>query len=451
MRARVRSLTTRGLVLLLALMLAAPTALADRTQLKPGMNFFKPEQDIELGGDAAKEAEQQLPLLKNRQVDDYLNQLGKRLAKHAPGHPYPYQFKAINQSEINAFALPGGFLYVNRGTIEAAKNEGELAGVMAHEIAHVALRHGTNQASKAMLAQAPLAVLGGFLGGGGGAAGQLAQLGIAVGFTSVFLKFSRTAETQADVLGTQMLFDARYDPIGMANFFDTLQKEHPNRSVEFFSSHPIPENRQKRIEEEIAKLGTLDNPRTDSEEFHVIKQLLKGMPPPPKPGERQQKPERLGRVTEAPSERFQVYRQREFLIQYPDNWEVYEQGTQVTLAPRGGVGENAVAYGVIANVLDLDDPRMSLEDATEHLVRQMLQANPGMREIGHQRSRIGGRPALSTQLSGASPVKGERESDWLFTVHLGDSIFYAVFIVPESDYRAYQRTFQVMLDSIRFR
>src|SRR3989304_2370487 len=147
---------------------AAPPA------LKPGMTFFKPEEDIQLGQDAAKDAEQQLRLLKNAQVDEYLNQVGKRLARHAPGFKFPYGFKGVNQSEINAFALPGGALYVNRGTIEAAKNEAELAGVMAHEIAHVALRHGTNQLSKAMLAQAPLMVLSGFAGGGGGAGGGAA-------------------------------------------------------------------------------------------------------------------------------------------------------------------------------------------------------------------------------------------------------------------------------------
>jgi hypothetical protein len=450
MRGHSRQVARRALTLLLVALLAAPGLRADRTPLKPGMNFFKPEEDIKLGQDAAREAEQQLPLLKNAQVDEYLNQVGKRLARHAPGFKFPYSFKAVNQSEINAFALPGGFLYVNRGTIEAAKNEAELAGVMAHEISHAALRHGTNQLSKAMLAQAPLMVLGGFAGGSGGAVGALAQLGIEVGFASVFLKFSRTAETQADVLGTQMLFDARYEPAAMANFFDTLTREHKSRSIEFFSSHPNPDNRQKRIQEEIAKLGPLENPRKDSEEFHVIKRMLKAMPPPPKPGERQAE-EKLGRQKEPPSETFQTYRHDRFVIQYPDNWEVKEAGTHVTLAPRGGAGENAVAYGVIANVLDLDDPRMSLEDATEHLVQLMIQNNPGMKEIGHQGARVGGRRAIATELRGRSPVPNQRETDWLFTVHLGDSLFYAVFITPEPDYRSYQRTFQVMLDSVRFR
>lgn len=432
----------------------ATSASTGRTQLKPGMNFFKPAQDIELGQEAAKDAERQLPLLNNRQVDDYLNSVGQRLARTAPGHKYPYQFKAVNQKEINAFALPGGFLYVNRGTIEAAANEAELAGVMAHEIAHVSLRHGTNQLSKAMLAQAPLAVLGGFLGGGGSLVGQLTQLGIQVGFTSVFLKFSRTAETQADILGTQMLFDAGYNPQGMADFFNALQKESKGGGIEFFSSHPNPENRQKRIEQEIAKLGPKSGLQRDSDEFHEVQQLVRSLPAPPKPGKRDAADSGSGgirRPTDPPSARFREYRQRDFVIRYPENWEVYESGSQVVFAPPGGVSERATAYGVMVNAVDLDDTRMSLEQATEHLVRNILQANPGMREIGHQSARISGRAALATQFSGPSPIAGERESDWLFTTRWGDSLFYGLFVVPESDYRAYQPTFQQMLESIRLR
>lgn len=446
-------LSRQTLSVLLAVLLLALNLQADRTRLKPGMNFFKPEQDVELGREAAQEAERQLPLLNNARVDAYLNELGKRLTAHAPGYHYPYQFKAVNDSEINAFALPGGFLYVNRGTIEAADNEAQLAGVMAHEISHVVLRHGTNQLSKAMLAQAPLAVLGGLAGSGGNVAGQLAQLGIEVGFTGIFLKFSRTAETQADVLGTQILNDSGYDPKAMAEFFETLKKEHKGQSIQFFSSHPNPENREKRIEQEIALLGPQQHLRRDSEEFRSIQALLRELPPAPKAREKAQgEAPKAGRPGERPSERLAGYRHRDFDIRYPENWKVYESGTQVVFAPAGGVGENAVAYGVMANVLDLEDAHISLEVATDRLVRQILQSNQGMREVSHQSARVGGRQALATQLSGRSPIKGETESDWIFTVRLRDnSLFYAIFIVPESDYRTYQPTFQQMLDSVRFR
>ncbi|MFQ5694933.1 MAG: M48 family metalloprotease, partial [Terriglobia bacterium] len=230
-------LARQTVALFLATLLVAPPAFADRTRLKPGWNMFSEKQDVELGRDAAREAEQQLPLLNDRRVNDYLSRLGQRLVKRTPGFQYPYQFKAVNEKSINAFALPGGFLYVNRGLFEVADNEAQLAGVMAHEISHVALRHGTNQLTKATVAQVPLAILGGVFGGGGGVVGQLTQLGVAVGFTGIFLKFSRSAETQADVLGTQILYDAGYDPTAMADFFDILnQQSKGGRPPEFIET-----------------------------------------------------------------------------------------------------------------------------------------------------------------------------------------------------------------------
>lgn len=441
----------------LAVLLLAPPLYADRTRLKPGWNLFSEQQDIELGREAAQEAEKQLPLLNRQQVDDYLNNLGKRLARYAPGYSYPYQFKAVNQAEINAFALPGGFLYVNRGTIEAAENEAQLAGVMAHEISHVALRHGTNQLTKAVAAQAPLAILGGLLGDGG-IAGQLAQLGIQVGFTGLFLKFSRTAEKQADLLGTQILYDAGYDPQAMADFFDILQKQSGGRSgIAFFSSHPNPENRQENIEEEIELLGKLNNPQTDSEEFHIIRSYLQSLPPAPKAGERPQAgsgaPTEDGPtgVPDPPSRRTRGYRGEDFALSYPDNWDVHEGRNQVLFAPDGGAGQNWIAYGVLVSVNPIEDRRVDLEEATDRLLDQMIRSNAGMRRVSSSRARVGGQRAIATQLSGRSPLEGRRETDWVFTVLLPEGLFSAIFIVPENDYPDYKRTFQNMVDSIRFR
>lgn len=440
------------LSVLLVVLLVAGSLYADRTRLKPGMNFFNEKQDVELGREASGDAEKQLPLLNKRVVDDYLNALGQRLAKVAPGYRYPYQFKTVNQVEINAFALPGGFLYVNRGTIEAAENEAQLAGVMAHEISHVALRHGTNQLSKAILVQAPLAIGVGMLGGGS-LAGQLAQLGIQVGFTSVFLKFSRTAETQADVLGTQVLYDAGYDPQAMADFFNVLEKKGKGRSIEFFSSHPNPENRQKRIEEEVKNLGRLAKPRRDSEDFQAVRSYLRGLSPAPKAGEQPRAEERERptiRRPAPPSARFLGYRHADYALTYPENWEVYESGTQVVFAPEGGVGEKAIAYGAIVNVLDLEDSRETLEQASDRLVRQMIQSNPGMKEADRDRAQVDGRRALAVRLSSRSPLAGN-EVDLLYTTKLDGDLFYVIFIVPESDNRAYRPTFEKMVDSIRFR
>jgi len=175
---------------LLALMLTgmlAVSADAQRTQLKPGVNMFSPQQDVDMGTEASLEVERDQPILTNRQAENYLNSVGQRLASSAPGEKYPYRFKIVNDREINAFALPGGYVYINRGIFETADNEDQLAGVVAHEISHVALRHGTSQVTKAM----PLSILGSFLGTRSQAAGILAQ----VGGTAVLLRNSRDAES----------------------------------------------------------------------------------------------------------------------------------------------------------------------------------------------------------------------------------------------------------------
>src|SRR3989441_3596833 len=209
----------------------------------------------------------QLPILHDRQATAYIDALGKQLAAHAPGEKYPYQFKIVNDTAINAFALPGGFVYINRGALEAADTEGQIAGVMAHEIGHVVLRHGTNQMSKAYIAQAPLAVLGGVLGSNS-IGGVLAQLGVSFAANSLLLKYSRDAESQADLMGTQILQDSGYDPRAMVDFFEKLQAQSKEKTSQFFSDHPVPENRISNVQKEIEKLGGAPpNPRTDSSDF----------------------------------------------------------------------------------------------------------------------------------------------------------------------------------------
>ena len=261
--------------LTVAFFVLAPLARADRTKLKPGMNSFSPQQDIELGRKVATEIEQKTQLCNAPKVDAYLTKLGMKLVENlnTRGVEYPWEFHCVNDKSINAFALPGGFVFVNRGAIEAADNEAQLAGVMAHELSHVALRHGTNQATKAQYAQLGsgiLGVAGGIFGGTAGAAaagvGQLA-------FGSVLLKYSRGAETQADVMGTQVLFDSGYDPRALAAFFENLNAQTAGKNPpEFFSDHPNPDHRIERVEEEIQKLGGApEGARKDSAEFEAVK------------------------------------------------------------------------------------------------------------------------------------------------------------------------------------
>ena len=236
-----------------------------------------------MGKESSAQVDKQLPLLNDPEALKYLNNLGKSLVAFAPNnHPeYAWQFRIVNSAEINAFALPGGYIYVNRGVFDAAENEAQLAGVMAHESGHVVMRHGTHIASQAVLAQGGMAILTGIFGQSGSLTSQLAQLGLGLGVDSLLLKNSRTAETQADEVGTYILYQAGYDPRAMVQFFQIIAKKYPQRTLQFFSDHPNPENRIKDVDAEIAQLGPSRGLKTDSPEFEGIKQYLAALAPPP--------------------------------------------------------------------------------------------------------------------------------------------------------------------------
>src|SRR5438270_4091406 len=257
-----------------------PLAAFAQTNITYHNNKYKPTDDVKLGRQAAAEAEQQFPLLRDAQVNAYVERVGQRLVAAIPPefqHPeFHYYFKVVNQREINAFALPGGPMYVNRGMIEAARNEGEMAGVMAHELSHVALRHGTAQATKAQkysILGGIGAIAGAVIGGVPGAViGQGSQLGVGV----YFLKFSREYETQADVLGSQIMARAGYDPNDLANMFKTIEQQGSAGGPQFLSDHPAPANRYARINQEAQLIGTVRNPIKNTPEFARVQARLRG-------------------------------------------------------------------------------------------------------------------------------------------------------------------------------
>jgi len=448
--------------LAVASLVLAPVAYADRTKLKPGWNLFSPAQDVQLGREAAAQAERQLPMLNDRRVDDYLNRLGRKLAAKAPGEAYPYQFKMVNDRAINAFALPGGFIYINRGVIESADTEAQLAGVMAHEIGHVALRHGTNQASKQYAAQVPLAILGGMLGSNS-LGGVLAQLGASFTMNSVLLKYSRDAERQADLMGSQILYDCNYDPRAIPQFFEKLQSESKGGGMpQWLSSHPNPGNREELVSTEIEKMGGPPrNYKSDSTEFQQIKRYVLSLPAPPKAGTQPTSSGTGGGVSQrpgAPSTRMQNFRNSVVSFNYPDNWRAYTQGNAATIAPDGGIvdtgnGQAAVTYGVILGVFDPQSDRygqITLEDAHQQLLADVQRNNPQAR-VSRQSSgvRVDGERGLTTYLSNQSSLGG-RETIWVVSTLRPEGLVYFACVAPENDYDTFDRAFQAVIDSVRF-
>jgi hypothetical protein len=456
-----------ALVLALTLMLA-PFARAERTVLKPGWNVFSPQQDVELGQKVSADADRQLPIINDARITNYLNRLGRQLASRAPGERYPYQFKLVNDKSINAFALPGGFIYIHRGIIEAADNEAQLAGVIGHEIGHVAMRHGTNQLTKANFTQGILAIFGVMSGNSIGAV--LAQAGAGFAANSILLKYSRDAERQSDIIGTQILFDIGYDPRAMAQFFEKIQAlSKGGRPIEFFSSHPNPENRVQGVMEEIDRLGGPPaNYRNDSAEFQEIKRIVSALPAPPKGRSASSggsAPRRPSSHPPRPSERYLGFQSRTMTMSYPDNWMAYGPGGRsgqdlpVTFAPEGGIvqdanGNGALAYGMMVSIFEPQTDRygqITLESATEQLVQQLRQSNPQMRIQGRgSRMRVGRNDALSCFFTNPSPISG-REYGWIVTVMRREGLFSFISVAPEREFEQYEHTFQDMIDTIRFR
>jgi Zn-dependent protease with chaperone function len=449
----------KGLVAVFTVATLVGKDLSAQHKLKPGFNLFSKEQDVQLGKEAAAQVEKQMQVVKDPDLNNFINGITKKLiaVREADAQSFQYSFTIVNEKSINAFALPGGPAFVHTGLIAAADNEAQIAGVLAHEISHVALRHGTNQVSKANLLQLP-AMLGGALAGDS-MLGQLAQLGIGLGANSVMLKFSRNAERDADLLGARIMSTAGYDPIEMAKFFEKLEADGGPRSAfeQFLSDHPNPGNRVKAVEEEMQYFPKRDY-LSDSHQLPRMKQIIAKLPPPP--------PKQDSGKSEVPtptpdirlSGRLKEYKGQGYSISYPDTWQPLQDknSSEVTMTAQEGVvrgqeGNVAIGFGTIINFTQLRSGKANLDQDTDQLIRQLMQSNAGMKiSENSRRIRVGGQDALMTILHSPSPYQGETEADTLVTVVRPGGLFYAIFVAPQSRMNQIESTFQSMLHSLRF-
>jgi Zn-dependent protease with chaperone function len=480
---------TPAAAIVIALMMVTASADA-QTNIKAGYNVFTPEQDVEIGRQSAAEAEQQMPMVRDAQINDYVNRIGQRLAANAGGPQFQYQFRVVNSTDINAFALPGGFIYVNRGVLEQARNEGEVAGVVAHEIAHAALRHGTHQASKAYLAQAGLSILGGILGGGGSNTANIINTVGGVGLNVLFLKYSRDLETQADVRGAQILAATGYTPQDMIGFFQTLEKVDKSRKTSFLSDHPAPPDRIARIQKEAQQLRVSASPTTNVAELNAVKSRLgvagnatqvaasRTAPPATTASRRRSSGSTQAVQVEAPSSTLRTFTAPSgvYRVAYPANWTVYQQGaTGVTLAPQGGVanvsGRSEIVYGAIVAHYDpfgdapmasssrlrgssssVYEGRVTLESATNDLITTLQRESSHLKVIGGsgQRVKMASGTALAASMRGVNPNTGINERVTVVTRQLADDhLVYLLFITPEADASRYAPVLNAMVSSMQ--
>ena len=443
--------TIFGLILLLGLGQAAKT-------IKPGWNLFKPAQDIQLAQEASQEIEKQVEIVNDEQLTSYVARIGKRLADVAPGEKYPYSFKVVAEPSINAFALPGGPMYVHTGLISAADNEAQLAGVLAHEVSHVALRHSTNQASKSYAFQIPIALATGMLSSKGGLLGALSEIGVGFGLNSLFMKYSRDAEKDADILGARMLAEAGYDPIEMARFFEKLKGEGGGGGgmSQFFSDHPSPGNRVRYVEEEVSELPSRDYTKGDTGEFRDMKKRAASI----RPAKKAANPitDSVTVKSDPSNPNFLIYESPGYQLSHPKTWKVYEtnDGVAATIAPDDGIlrdsnGTPAMARGLMAGVFEVKSG--GLQAATDQLIDDLRVSNPELNTLRGQRREtvVSGKPAESVLLEGGSAIEGQREFVWLLTSETPKGLFYVILVAPENEYGQLREPYQKIVQSVQFR
>jgi hypothetical protein len=415
-----------------------------------------------------------MPLLpEDGEIDNYVEGVGRTVVAAIPpefAHPeFRYDFSVVNASDINAFALPGGPMFVNRGMIEAAHTEGEMAGVMAHEISHVALRHGTAQATKSQSAGIQLGAIGGAILGAviGGNAGDIVSQGTQIGLGTYLLKFSREYETQADILGAQILARAGYDPMDLAKMFQTIEQQGGSNGPEWISSHPNPGNRYQRISDESKKLTIADSRRSEQPpEFTAVQASLKRMGAAPTSEEisRSRKPDnagrypddsRIGGAVERPSTQYRMVNVGGRLqINAPSNWKAFEDASSVTMAPPGAYGnekgQSVFTHGAIVGTIKASSADLNKE--SDQYVSGILNNNSYLKTNGrYQRSRIDNLDARRIRLSGTSPVTGKEEIVDVYTALTNREglLLYIVQVVPSNDQKDYRAAFDEMVRSLK--
>ena len=443
-----------------------------QTKITAPKNKYAPEDDVKLGREAAAEVRKELPIIKDELIADYLDRLGQQLVAAAPAEfrqpVFQYSFTPVNLKDINAFALPGGPMFVNRGMFDAARGEGEVAGVMAHELSHVLLRHGTANATKAQGFQ--LGALAGAIAGAviGGGWGQVISQGSQFGLGTWLLKYSREYEKQADLLGAQIMARAGYDPRDLGRMFETIQKQSGGGAPQWMSSHPDPGNRSAYIAKEAQSLQIAPRNNTNAA-FESTRRRFASLPPAQSMEDIAKHSEggggntgggntstgRIGDTVPRPSSQYRTAQGgRLFEVQVPTNWQSIASNSEIKFVPPNGFGdyngETVFTHGAEIGVTRASST--DLMDATMTLVESFRRGNPDLRTQGSPREvRLSGRAGLAVPMVNRSALGGA-EYVGLHTTFLRDgSLLHVATIVPERESSAYQSAFSRMLNSLRLK
>ena len=455
-------------ILSLSLQAAKPVKQAE---VKVQRTSLSRDQEIQLGKEAAMQVEREQEVIHNAEVEHWLNQIGQTLAKTPQANAYPYYFKLINDDSINAFALPGGPMYVHTGLLKAADSEGEVAGVLAHEMSHVALRHGAAQMSKQQTLGALFGVLGAAAGalasGQNGECGMLCQItqaGTSLGENSVLMKFSRGYEHDADLNGARMAASAGYDPIQLPQFFEKLEAKlgtavEPKGLALWMSSHPATGSRIQYVSEDI-KYYDKRTYTTSTGDFGRVKQLVAAIPPPkPQPGALVLAKQGAASRSGLPSG-FKDYPANGFSIAYPGSWQVGQPqpGSSIYLIPQGGAvaGQSGGTELLFGAMIDYYVPQAGaaaviLDASTNEFMDGVKKNDANIRSERPERLEVGRKPALFTRLRTKTSLQQEPDQVmYLYTVVQTAGLWYVVLASPPSRLGEFEPVFKQMISTVEF-
>ena len=416
------------------------------------INFFSIKQDVEIGSEAAKEADK-LPLVRADNLIQYVSVIGRRVVQNRSLPALRYRFQIVNSKDINSLGFPGGSIYVYRGLLDIASNDDELAAILAHEVSHVASRHGTAQLSRLLLVQAPIAIAAG-LSAADIWKDEIAKLGISLGIDAPFLRYSRDQELDASLMAIRLLADARFDP----NAFRTVLEKINEAQTAFVFNHLQAKNLPPELAEEIERLVTPARHARTTAAFRAFRsglQRVAYLPAKTPSGNSPDLSSESGELSKVFTHPMDYYR-----LGYPADWQVTRTGSNgAIIAPADGIQSSRngddVSHGVMFDLFDIavPDRSLTLEQATNRLIAFLRQRNQSLRSIpgGETQTLVSDEPGLRTVMIGKSGANGQPEVAWVVTRLYYQSLFYMVFVAPEDEFPTYQPIFEQMIRSARLR
>ena len=449
--------------LTLALALPLSAQKSKQVEVKVQKTSMTRDQEIALGKEAGAQVEREMEVLHNADIENWLKTIGQRLAKAPQANAYPYYFKLVNEPSINAFALPGGPMYVHTGLIAAADTEGEVAGVLAHEMSHVALRHGAAQMGK----QQTWGTLFGVVGAVAGAAGcgllcEAGQYGASIGGNGLLMKFSRGFEKDADLNGARMAAAVGYDPMNVPKFFEKLaskagQSGEPKGLALWMSSHPASGSRAQYVSEDI-KFYTKQTYSADTGSFPQVKKLVAALPPPKmKPAVLIQAKQGAKPRTNLPAG-FADYQANGCALAYPSSWKIGQSqaGGSIFIVPQGGAaqgqnGEIELIAGIMVDYYVPQSGAAKLDTATKSFLEALRNGDPNLRYDRSENATLGGQPALVTRLTTKTSYQQDREQViFLYTVAREAGLWHMVLAAPKSTLANFEPIAKQIVPTVQF-